>query len=490
MTYGEFGAVLDTQSNAHVQQLLDHNVVLEMDGLSNAADRVLFSEALTLYLYRYRLAQGPRDQLTNMIVLEEAHNLLLAKAPGTRESVLETSIRMIRQYGVGYVFVDQSASLLSKVAFANSYATIALSQKLRADVQTMAGAMNLSDEQKQALNTLPIGTAVVRLADENPEPFLIKVPRCPIREGAVTDTEIRQRMAGCSGDSAPVRPSMPGRTPIAPIPCSDRTGLHSPSERGISHPTTSPRSLRQRMSLDRLNRRVLHPKSRSRGKRSGSWPTSRASRWPARSSAISGCTSPAAAATPSGGTLLRAGLIEAVALATRSGQVVLHQLTEDAPQPVAQALGRLPVAVQVTQVMTGLAAFTGCPRRPEGGMSMVPAEGQHARDQGGNRRHCQRTPIHRPVDAQQRAHQQARSDGQTRAGPGAAHAADGLEHHPSQHDQREADRHRPEIADRPAVRVLPGRQSHGKRQADGHRHHHRPGDADRTAVRARRTPGP
>ena len=48
MTYGEFGAVVNTQSNAHVEQLLDHNVVLEMDGLSSASDRAMFSEALTL----------------------------------------------------------------------------------------------------------------------------------------------------------------------------------------------------------------------------------------------------------------------------------------------------------------------------------------------------------------------------------------------------------------------------------------------------------
>ena len=115
MTYGEFAAVVNTQDNSHVLDLMDHNVVLEMDGLSSNSDRTLFSEALTLYIYRSRLAQGPRDQLTNMIILEEAHNLLLAKQAGARESVLESSIRMIRQYGLGYVFVDQSASLLSKV---------------------------------------------------------------------------------------------------------------------------------------------------------------------------------------------------------------------------------------------------------------------------------------------------------------------------------------------------------------------------------------
>ena len=198
MTYGEYGAVLNTQDNSHVQELLDHNVVLEMDGLSSSSDRVLFSEALTLYLYRYRLARGSQARLTNMIILEEAHNLLLAKQSGGRESVLETSIRMIRQYGLGYVFVDQSASLLSKVAFANSYATIALSQKLRADVQTMAGAMNLNDEQKEALNTLAVGTAVVRLADQHPEPFLVRIPRFPIREGSVSDQDIRERMGSCS----------------------------------------------------------------------------------------------------------------------------------------------------------------------------------------------------------------------------------------------------------------------------------------------------
>ncbi len=163
LCYGEFGKVLDTQDNCAMATLLDQDVIMEMDGLSGNTDRIMFSEALTLYLYRLRLARGPQKQLTNMIVIEEAHNLLHKKASEGRESVLESSIRMIRQYGIGYVFVDQSASLLSQVAFANCFLMLALSQKLKADVQTMAGAMNLTDEQKQALNTLERGTAVAVL---------------------------------------------------------------------------------------------------------------------------------------------------------------------------------------------------------------------------------------------------------------------------------------------------------------------------------------
>ena len=87
MTYGDFGSVVNTRDNSHVRDLLDHNAVLEMDGLSSNSDRKMFPEALTLYLYRYKLAQGPQSRLTNLIVLEEAHNLLLQKTTEAKESI-------------------------------------------------------------------------------------------------------------------------------------------------------------------------------------------------------------------------------------------------------------------------------------------------------------------------------------------------------------------------------------------------------------------
>jgi energy-coupling factor transporter ATP-binding protein EcfA2 len=326
MSYGEFAAVVSTQDNRHVEELLDHNVVFEMDGLSSNSDRVMFSEALTLYLYRYRLVRGPQEKLTNLIVLEEAHNLLLAKPAGSKESVLETSIRMIRQYGIGYVFIDQSASLLSKVAFANSYATIALSQKLRADIQTMAGAMNLSDEQKEALNTLPIGTAVVRLADQYPEPFLIRVPRSSVQEGSVSDAQIQARMMTCFTKSTPVRPLFSNPPAITPIPVSDKINhekySHPPSPRKSAlppdHSVINPDSHSQppqksslKMtpeSLRFLADIVAHPLSTTVTRYERLHLSRR------RGNAIRQ-------------DLMTASVIEPVTLATRSGQVVLFQLT-------------------------------------------------------------------------------------------------------------------------------------------------------------------
>jgi len=332
MTYGEFGAVLNTQDNSHVAELLDHNVVLEMDGLSSSSDRVMFSEALTLYLYRYRLAQGPQDKLTNVIVLEEAHNLLLKKTDESKESILETSIRMVRQYGLGYVFVDQSASLLSKVAFANSYATIALSQKLRSDVQAMASAMNLSDEQKEALNTLPVGSAVVRLADEHPEPFLVKVPLCAVREGSVCDKAVKERMGCYHSDSSADNGAQPFRRAIPEVPSPDKNSKITKKSINGNNDTRPPSPKESQTALDKS---ILTPDSNPKP------PCRMMNREEIRFLAD-------VAGRPLSTTVSRyqrlnlsrrrgnavrqrlasAGIVEAVTIATRSGQVVLYQLTD------------------------------------------------------------------------------------------------------------------------------------------------------------------
>ena len=332
MTYGEFGAVLNTNDNSHIAELLDHNVILEMDGLSSASDKVLFSEALTLYLYRYRLACGPQNKLTNMIIIEEAHNLLLKKSSEARESVLETSIRMIRQYGMGYLFVDQSASLLSNVAFANSYATIALSQKLRSDVQTITGAMNLADDQKQALNTLPIGTAVVRLADEYPEAFLVKIRKFPITEGSIADSVIKTNWASFNSNSAPdssIQPSIEAVSAISIADNKEKTNWNN-HKNGTNKDTRPPSpkdnntevkqfsAIVSNILVNKLNREELRVLTdvAARPLSSTVLRYNRLNLSRRRGNAIRQ-------------SLAAATLIEAVTIATRSGQVVLYQLTEN-----------------------------------------------------------------------------------------------------------------------------------------------------------------
>jgi len=334
MTYGEFGKVLNTQDNSHIAGLLEHNVVLEMDGLAGNSDRTVFSESLTSYLYRYRLAQGYQKRLTNMIFLEEAHNLLHKKSSETKESVLETSIRMIREYGLGYVFIDQSASLLSKVAFANSYATIALNQKLRSDVQAIAGAMNLTEEQRDALNTLPVGTTVVRLADQFPQPFLVKVPLCPIKEGIVTDLMVKRQWEGLHRNSRVSKLIETSQKVGSVVPPSDKNKKNIPETNAEdkSHPP-SPDQLNEYDNIIDNNTNIHDSKNHPPPKKLSQEAMHFLQDITAQPLSSTVARYQRLHLSRRRGDAVRRflidnGFVEPVRIATRTGQVVLYQLTK------------------------------------------------------------------------------------------------------------------------------------------------------------------
>jgi hypothetical protein len=84
----------------------------------------------------------------------------------------------------------------------------------------MSSAMNLSTSQKEAISTLPIGSAVVRLADQHPEPFMVRVPKTSIVEGQVSDQDIATGRD--SGVSLPIRAAETASQAIPPLPGPDR----------------------------------------------------------------------------------------------------------------------------------------------------------------------------------------------------------------------------------------------------------------------------
>jgi hypothetical protein len=207
----------------------------------------------------------------------------------------------------------------------------------------MAGAMNLTEVQRDALSTLAVGTAVVRLADEHPEPFLIKVPRCSIREGAVDDAMVRQHMRTDSTESVLDLASFPDPPAITPVPIPDKNNKSKNTE--TSHPPSPPESItRTRTFTDKAPDLHQHPASTDP-------PILPLSREEMRF--ISDVAAHPLSTTVSRyqrlhlsrrkgnairQSLLSAGLIESVPIATRSGQVVLYDLT-DHGRSIADANG-------------------------------------------------------------------------------------------------------------------------------------------------------
>lgn len=197
LCFGEMGKVLNFNEHFPIEKLLQKNVVLELDALTNS-DKVFLIECLLLWIHQYRLAEGSREQFKHAIIVEEAHHILLRKkqeVEGT-ESVTDVIMREIRELGECIVIIDQHPSLISQPALGNSYCTLAFNMKHNSDVKAVAACMLLSPEETEYLGRLPVGYAIVKLQDRYFFPFLIQIPEFKIKKGIVTDEFLRDVTRG------------------------------------------------------------------------------------------------------------------------------------------------------------------------------------------------------------------------------------------------------------------------------------------------------
>jgi hypothetical protein len=194
LCFGGMGDLLNSSSNRSIDHILDGNVILELDGLSQA-DKTFFVQACLLYLHHKKMAENVRERFDRCILIEEAHHILSGQRTSLTgsESVMDTTYREIREFGVSLVLLDQMPSKLSGFALANSYATICMSMSNRADINAMTQTL-LLESGKDVLGTLEVGQAVVKLQGRIPRPFLISIPEFRIEKGRVTDEQIRQYM--------------------------------------------------------------------------------------------------------------------------------------------------------------------------------------------------------------------------------------------------------------------------------------------------------
>ncbi|MDI6451864.1 ATP-binding protein [Anaerobaca lacustris] len=194
LCFGGMGDLLNSASNTSIDHVLDGNVILELDGLSQA-DKTFFVQACLLYLHHKKMAENVRERFDRCILIEEAHHILSGQRTSLTgsESVMDTTYREIREFGVSLVLLDQMPSKLSGFALANSYTTICMSMSNRADINAMTQTL-LLDGGKDILGTLEVGQAVVKLQGRIQRPFLVSIPEFNIRKGQVTDAQIRQYM--------------------------------------------------------------------------------------------------------------------------------------------------------------------------------------------------------------------------------------------------------------------------------------------------------
>jgi len=185
---GSLGDVVNVTKQSSIADLLNQDVVLEMDCLSDS-DKIFFTEALLLWIYEYRKNEGKRERFKHAIVIEEAHHVLSYKKEKEQgeETIIETLLRMIREFGESVIVIDQEPSKLSDSIKANTYCKITFNLGNAKDSFEIGRCMCLEDEQFRFIDKLKVGQAIIKLKGRCNKPLLCLFPLIGAKKGAITD---------------------------------------------------------------------------------------------------------------------------------------------------------------------------------------------------------------------------------------------------------------------------------------------------------------
>ena len=185
------GPVVNTDKAFGYKFLLNNNVVLELDALSDS-DKIFFIEAMILWLYEFRKNEGKREHFKHALVIEEAHHILSHKKENIEgaETIIETCLRQIREFGEAIIVIDQEPVKLSNSIKANTYCKITFNLGNGKDIYEVSHSMGLNEEESNYINLLDTGYAIVSLKGRISVPLLIKFPKFVITKGFIRDEDV------------------------------------------------------------------------------------------------------------------------------------------------------------------------------------------------------------------------------------------------------------------------------------------------------------
>jgi len=180
---GLLGDVLNTRKQSDIADLLNKNIIIEMDNLATI-EKIFLVESLLLWIYHLRKNQGKREVFKHAITIEEAHHVLSGKKEFQlgEEPIMETIIRMIREFGESIIVIDQEPGKISNSILANTNCKICFNLGNGNDIEKIARAMNLTNEEKRYIDKLKVGHAIIKMKERFPEPIHVKFPLMPIRK--------------------------------------------------------------------------------------------------------------------------------------------------------------------------------------------------------------------------------------------------------------------------------------------------------------------
>lgn len=185
MRIGAKGATLNVLHSFPLEEMLRHNVVIELEDIGDDDVKAFMISMLLIALLEIR-RQQPDAQLEvkHLLLIEEAHRLLKNVQSGTGENADPRGAAVeffcnllaeLRSKGQGFIVADQIPSKLAPDLIKNTnlkitHRTVAVEER-----ELIGGAMHMTDEQIEALASLRQGVATV-YSEGDFRPKLVKAP--------------------------------------------------------------------------------------------------------------------------------------------------------------------------------------------------------------------------------------------------------------------------------------------------------------------------
>lgn len=182
---GGKGAMLNTPCSYPVSQLLSIPTVLELDAIGDDDVKAFVISIIMVQLYEYRKSEMKNDTkkgLQHVLLIEEAHRLLKNIATTSETSTQAKAVEFfcnmlaeIRSYGQGIFVSDQMPTKLATDVLKNTNLKICHRIVTKEDRELLGTAMNMEEEQIDAISMFKTGYAAV-YSEGDSSPMLVKLP--------------------------------------------------------------------------------------------------------------------------------------------------------------------------------------------------------------------------------------------------------------------------------------------------------------------------
>ena len=207
----------DTVNAADIPTLLQKPTVMELNAISDDEQKALLIALLLIQISLYTMSKGASSgQLTNVILLDEAHVLLggsadnqaNSKAKSSAEQLFQKMIAEIRSFGTSVIVADQAPSQVTRGIVANTDIKVAFRLVEKDEREIIANSTSMSDDYMSYLARLQTGTAIAYYSRLE-SPKIISTP--DIREEAgirlnVSDSEVKAHMETKTPESVSEKP--------------------------------------------------------------------------------------------------------------------------------------------------------------------------------------------------------------------------------------------------------------------------------------------